>query len=140
MKPKEKYAQNIEAAIKIMGKEPVNPIGSCFDSAFMQFLFAESADKYPKRKLCHGIGIASLPGSTGKEMAHAWIEFDEYALDTTWMLMIPIEKYRSDLQLRHVVEYTPAEALFLGKTSDRSGPWDPKILEISNKFEGYYEP
>lgn len=125
---------NFEKAKKIMGKEPINPIGSCFDSSAFQFLFAD--DTPQDARLCHGVGIANMPGQEGRKIAHAWIEFDDgcrTAYDTTWGVRALVSVYRNQLQLDYIVEYTHEEAFRLWRKTDYPGPWDSKIKAISDK-------
>lgn len=126
-----------------MKKEPINPIGECFDSAAFNFAFNEGEPK-PNERMCHGIGIANMPGQEGQAMAHAWIEFNHksgvrLAFDTTWGEYMRAEKYRADLKLSYVVEYTLADFLEKWRLTDYPGPWDPKILEVSERADARKE-
>ena len=117
-----------------MNSEPVNPWGSCFDSAGRVFLLNEI---WPEdARLCHGIGIANKPGEEGVVMAHAWIEFEmpDYtgytgraALDPIWMVAQEAEVYRRNFQVSKVVEYTREEFRQLWIEHNYPGPWDPEI-------------
>lgn len=131
-----KTAPGISKAIQIMGKEPINPLGSCFDSAAHQMIFGEN--KPDGLTLCHGIGISNMPGDNGNEMAHAWIEWPHpvgrIAYDTTWGVATFAEKYRADLKLSYFVEYSLEEAWELWLAFDYPGPWDNKIAKISDAF------
>lgn len=76
----------IQKAVEAMGRKPINPIGQCFETAIRQLLFA--GDAPDDARLCHGLGIANMPGQEGKVMAHAWVEYDHpghgrIAMDTT---------------------------------------------------------
>lgn len=131
MKPK----ANVEEAIRRMGGiKPINPIGLCFDSSAYQIVFGKM--KLPNLKLCHGIGIANMPGQEGRLIAHAWLECfyppknQRMALDTTWGVATPIEQYRRDLQIKKVISYTKEEALALWQRTDMPGPWDPEIQAV----------
>lgn len=131
-------ALNVAAAIALMGgRKPVNPIGQCFESAIRQACFAE----YPEGaqvKLCHGIGVANLPGQEGCPMGHAWVEViipgQRVALDTTWGVRRLAADYRRDMKLEFVLEYTPAAALTLWRLHDMPGPWHRRIREITDAY------
>jgi hypothetical protein len=125
---------DVKAAAKIMGREPLNEIGSCFDTAGMHFLAAGFPED---SKLCHGIGIANIPGQEGKLMGHAWIEYYDKkrkvtaAFDTTWGISTPADHYRKQLNLSYCVVYTKREAFANWSKTDMPGPWDPKIFAIT---------
>lgn len=116
---------DIERAVKAMGREPINPIGECFDSTGFQAMKWLLAGKL--FKVCHGIGIASMPGQQGREMKHAWLEVQGLAYDTTWGVTCNAGKYRSDLKLRYVIEYDPEDFFRNWIKHDFPGPWDEKI-------------
>lgn len=139
MSRKERRLQR-RLAIRKYGRAPVNPIGTCFDTAAFQLIAPEAP---PSVRLCHGIGIANLPGQEGLEMAHAWIELvtnlgQKIALDTTWGDKALAERYRQELQLSYVVEYTQEQALELWKKHDYPGPWDERILAITERNKKYH--
>lgn len=125
------------AGCVIMRKEPVNPIGSCFDSAAAQ-LFA-GGEPPPGLRLCHGIGIANTPGQEGRRIGHAWIEFDHpqerAAFDTTWDVITGAAHYRAQLHLEYVIEYTREEALALWIKHNYPGPWDERIKAVTDGAE-----
>lgn len=123
---------NIQKATELMGRPPVNPIGECFDSVGVQAL----KWMYAKRlfKVCHGIGIASMPGQEGNEIKHAWIEIEDLAFDATWGVAMEIKKYRSDLKLNYVIEYSVPEFFALWMKHDFPGPWDAKIQAPGDKL------
>ena len=135
--PKSKV--NIKKAIELMGKKPMNPIGECFDSSLHCLLNPELNQEIIKLKdvkLCHGIGIANIPGQEGREMAHAWIEYTREngkraALDTTWGVATGADHYHKGIESNYVVEYTPEEALENWKKG--VAPWDKKIKQISKR-------
>lgn len=135
--------EQVREAVKAMGCEPVNPIGTCFDSTGITFIQDCSGPRKSNERLCHGIGIANMPGQEGREMIHAWIEFDHreqrFAFDTTWGKAHPAEKYREDLRCNYVVEYTYEETLALWKKHDMPGPWDPKIVAVADA-RGFHAP
>lgn len=115
-----------------MGKEPMNPIGECFDSSAAQFLLGENPDRC---RLCHGIGVANMPGQEGREIGHAWLQFTlddgrEGVIDTTWGVVVEANHYRKNLKLKYVVEYNMEEARANWEKYDMPGPWDKKILKV----------
>lgn len=84
---------------------------------------------FPKHAvLCHGIGVANAPGQEGNTINHAWIELDGFAYDCVWHAKVPIKKYRADLKLSYVVEYTFSEVMDNWSKTDMPGPWDEKVL------------
>lgn len=119
-----------EKSRRLMGRDPHNPIGSCFDSV-PPTLF-DWINSMPV-KVCHAIGIATLPGQEGRVMAHAWLEKDGYAYDVIWAAKCPVEKYRADLNISYIVEYSTMEFMQLYIKTNYPGPWDPKILAITEK-------
>lgn len=133
MKPK-----HLQQAIRIVGKEPLNEPGLCFDASAFNFL-GQGEPPGDDARLCHGIGIANMPGQEGHTMGHAWIEFDDpkrgrVSFDAIWGVWTPAAKYRADLQLTYVVEYTGEQAFALWKEHDYPGPWDPKIRAITDQY------
>lgn len=132
--------QTYDQAVKEMGREPINPIGSCFDSAAA--MLAQEDEPPPNFKLCHGIGIASMPGQVGRKMKHAWLEFDDPergrgrgAIDPIWGVAQRAELYRKNLKIKYCVEYTKAQMFNLWLKHDYPGPWDRKI----KKMKGIYD-
>lgn len=125
---------DIAETIRRAGRQPLNPIGQCFESAIRQVLFGRNP---PNAKLCHGIGVATAPGIQGKVMGHAWMEADwpdgRRACDTTWGTCMDAGAYRRHLQLEHVLEFTPRQALFLWGLFDMPGPWDLRIRAITDR-------
>lgn len=122
-----------QEAINKMGRKPINPIGQCFDSAAYQAVLGK--DPPPDLRLCHGIGVANMPGQAGEPIAHAWVEIDfpdrgRAAFDTTWGLWQEAAAYRRGFQCSYVHEYTRGEALVLWAKHDMPGPWDPKIRAV----------
>lgn len=118
-------------SIMLNGRKPVNPFGSCFDSA-AHILFMEPALADTDAVMCHGIGVANMPGQEGHLMAHAWIEFDHpkcarAALDPIWMIAQSADKYRKDMQMEFVITYTRDEFMKLWELHDYPGPYHPKI-------------
>lgn len=115
--------------VDLLGREPINPVGSCFDSVGHQLF--DWLDKVPF-KICHGIGVATIPGQEGQVIGHAWLERDGFAFDTTWGAKCPIEKYRRDLGLTYVVEYSPMQFFAAWVATNNPGPWDEKIRAITD--------
>ena len=130
---------DIEKASELMGgRKPINEVGTCFDSSYLTFIHpTNSSIRQPGDRLCHGIGVANMPGQEGNVMGHAWIEFDHQgrraAYDSIWGVTTSAEKYRADLKLEYVREYTFEDAVVLGHLHDYSGPWDDKIKAITDK-------
>ena len=133
--------QNIEKTIKLMGRNPINPIGECFDSSLCS-LFRSGINQNQKFidlkdiKLCHGIGVCNAPGQEGETLTHAWLEFtdkehESVAVDTTWGVMTEADHYRKQIKISYVIEYTPEEAFKNWKKSP--APWDKKIKSIIKK-------
>lgn len=122
--------------VKKAGKEPINPIGTCFDSTGHQILCVKPPPEVSNMKVCHGLGVANMPGQEGKAIAHAWIEFDHVdnnfrvAMDTTWGEFVSAEVYRKDLKMNYVVEYTPEEFVNMWRKHNYPGPWDYKLVEL----------
>lgn len=131
--------EEIKKVIKSLGREPLNPIGKCFDSSIICLLNPEinNAVKNLKDiKLCHGIGRSNFLNLRRSKMAHAWLEYTEknnmrVAICTTWGFRVPVKEYRKQLKLNYVVEYTPDEAL--KKWMESNPPWDKKIRKIAKK-------
>ncbi len=119
----------LKAAIKKMGRKPVNPIGTCFDSAIKTLFFDHSLPL--DTKLCHAIITTNMPEQEPKKSGHAWLEFDHEgqraALDTTWMLATTVDHYRSQLNIEYVVEYSKEEAYQNLVKTDQDNCWDEKI-------------
>ncbi len=115
-----------------MKREPINPIGSCFDSVGHNVLC--NSDMPENAIICHGIGKATFPGQEGEPMAHAWIEcvYDgiTYAADTTWDVMVKAEEYRKKASLDYVRTYTQNEFMINWQDFEYPGPWDLKILSV----------
>jgi hypothetical protein len=129
---------NLKKAIELMKRKPVNPVGECFDHAIHQLL--APGDAPSSARLCHGIGVANMPGQEGNRMAHAWVEFVDnagrkLAIDTTWGMIQPAYKYRKDGRLDYVVEYTVEQARLLWEINNMPGPWDPAIRAVADGKE-----
>lgn len=127
------YSKNqLKKVKKLMkGREPVNPLGNCFDSSLSQ-MFAWEEDP-PELVLCHAIGIANFPGQEGEEMAHAWVEFttpkgEKAAVDTTYNLIIDAAHYRKQLNIKYLVCYTKEQ--LLKEHKDEYHPFDKKIRDF----------
>ncbi len=117
-------------AAQFMGREPLNEIGQCFETAIRQACFAPDANE--SIRLCHGLGVANAPGQEGLVMGHAWVELvdpikGKLAFDTTWGTVQPAEQYRLGGKVFYVVEYTREVALCLWKLHNYPGPWDLRI-------------
>ena len=117
--------------IKKMGREPLNPIGTCFDSSIYQ-LFDPKIILPKDTILVHGIGISNMPRDKNKIIGHAWLEFKDkekgwVAVDTTWGLATFRDHYRKGLKLKYLITYTKEEAL---KAWVKSPPWDEKIKAV----------
>jgi hypothetical protein len=125
---------HLKEAIKVMGKDPINSLGSCFDAAGINFLNNETDSS---DRICHGLGIANMPGQEGRLMGHAWIEFDRdgtrMAFDAIWGIVARAQDYRETLQLKYSVEYTKEQFLGYWKFYDYPGPWDKMILDVVDK-------
>lgn len=124
---------NVQQAIELMGSEPFNEIGQCFDSAIQQIVYAE--DTPDDARLVHAIGTANMPGQEGSKIGHAWIEFNHssgirVALDTTWGKVIKADRYRQILQVEYAVEYSLQQTLELWREHLYAGPWDDKIIQV----------
>lgn len=129
--------------VKLAGKEPVNPLGTCFDSVGNQLIEIGVTHHVKNYKICHGIGTSNMLGQEGLAIAHAWIEYDlisknrRIAMDTTWGDLVYADIYRKDLKIEHVVEYTAKEFLRKWVEFNYPGPWDYKIVELQ-KFNGVH--
>lgn len=126
--------QDYKKAVEKMGREPINPIGSCFDSAAHNFVFGETE---AGDRICHGVGVANMPGQEGQTFSHAWIEFTKggvrMAFDAIWGFVIPSEAYREQLKLSYVVEYGKDEFLSLWRHTDFPGPWDKRVARFTTE-------
>lgn len=105
-------------------------MGKCFDATALQMLEEEA---FHGAVLCHGIGVASVSGQEGKTISHAWIEMDGYAYDCVFMAKVPADKYRADLRASYVVQYSFEEMLLKWALTNMPGPWDEKILAVSEE-------
>ena len=118
-------------------RDPVNPIGSCFDSSAHQIVFG--GDDGADLRLVHAIGITSIPSQAGQMFCHAWVEFfdpqtnQKIAIDTTWGIPQLAENYRNSLQISYSIEYTRQEAFDLWKTHNYPGPWDERLMALQKK-------
>lgn len=126
--------EHYDLAVKEKGSKPINPIGTCFDSAALQLIHGKTPPELSDLKLCHGITISTMPGQEGRKIAHAWLEYKmngvETAWDTTWNDVASKKQYREEVNLHHIVEYTKEEAWSLWAKHDYPGPWDRKIKEV----------
>jgi len=112
----------------VNGKAPVNPWGSCFDSAAHNLLANTDCDV----TMCHGVGISTHPASAGKKIAHAWLEFDHekygrLAIDPIYLIAQRAEIYRKNLQAELVVTYSAREFIALWTKHDYPGPYDDRV-------------
>lgn len=120
--------------ITINGRKPVNPIGTCFDSAAWAIVGRRDISANPV--MCHGIGVTNIPGEEPVPMAHAWIEFTNragrrLALDTTWMIGQRAKKYRRSLQISLVIEYPFKQFCALWIKHNFPGPYDDRIRALT---------
>ena len=125
----------IEKAIETIGKEPVYPIGKCFDNIIPALRDLKESKEFFNIKICHGIGIANMPGQEGKSMAHAWLECQNeqgciFALDVSWMVIQPAVFYKKELSVKYEVKYSIDEFLDMFFENNYPGPWDKKIQEV----------
>jgi hypothetical protein len=131
-------SKDYKKACLVMQREPLNPIGSCFDSVAHNILMNSNVPK--DALICHGIGVSNMPGQEGEIMAHAWIECEyegiKWAADTTWDAMVPAAAYREKFFLNYVCEYTQKEFMENWQTSEYPGPWDSKIKKVINTKKG----
>jgi len=96
--------------------------GRCFETA------AFAVVRFPcGAKVCHGIGLANVPGQEGETIAHAWIELDGIAYDATYLTRTPASLYRENLKVSYVVEYTQSQIWRNCRKYNSFGPWDEKI-------------
>ncbi len=126
-------SSNYKKACLAMKREPINPIGSCFDSVAHNVML--NSDMPENAYICHGIGVSNVPGQKGLPMAHAWIECELengmiVAADTTWDLVAPADVYRKKADLGYVRTYSQKEFMVNWQDFDYPGPWDHKILEL----------
>tara|TARA_R100000306_G_scaffold10276_1_gene13035 strand:+ start:1104 stop:1559 length:456 start_codon:yes stop_codon:yes gene_type:complete len=143
---------DIKKAELAVGRKLKNEWGTCFDSVPKElmdigFLYPKSREElcivespvYTSIVVCHGIGVANMPGQEGTPNAHAWIEFvkngELWAYDVLWGIAVGAEKYRKDLKLSYVIEYTMEEFIAKWLETDNPGPWDAKIKKISDRGE-----
>lgn len=122
---------NVILASRLMGRKPINPIGNCFDNCALQAILMKNPPE--NLRICHGIGVANMPGQIGNAIGHAWLEWDGLVYDTTWGCIVYAKKYREDLKISFVVEYSRSQFLKLWKKHDYPGPWENKILRVINK-------
>jgi hypothetical protein len=120
-------------------KEPLNPIGTCFDSAAIQLMSGE-ANNPDGTVLVHGIITANLPGQEGWTIGHAWLEFESKhqgtcCIDTTWGVIQSKETYYEGCRPTYIVKYTKSELLELWAKHDYPGPYDEKILAVTNRAD-----
>jgi len=125
-----------------LGREPVNPYGSCFDAAARLIL----TPSFLEISMVHGIGIANKPGEEGNEIAHAWVEFthtdnERYAIDPIWMVAQPVKIYRNNLKVNYAVEYKKIDFMQRWIKTNFPGPWDDKIFKftIEGKQQAHQE-
>jgi len=117
-----------------MGRKAINPIGQCFDSTAHQVL-DWVLKKRVAGKVCHGIGVATMPGQEGNVIKHAWIEENGFAYDTTWGVRVPADEYRAGLGLSYFVEYSIADFMLNWLMNDFPGPWDSKIEAAGQPYK-----
>lgn len=131
----EEYAK----MVSIKGKEPLNPIGACFDTAAFQMVWGNN-ESFNSMRLCHAVVTASSPGQEGNEIVHAWIECKyrgkDAVLDTTWGEIIPKEEFYRLMKPRKVFSYTKSRTLTLWALNDYPGPWHPQLIEKLREITG----
>lgn len=124
----------LRKAARLMGRDPLNPIGTCFDATAHQAALGE--DPPWDLVIVHGVGWANMPDSEPTKMGHAWLEWYEptkhcrVAMDCVWGVLTPAKKYREDFKVEFAVEYTRKEFLKMWATHDYPGPWHPRIKEV----------
>lgn len=123
----ERYCMTLhEKMVSVMGFEPLNPIGKCFETTAAQVFSVPSG-----MRVCHGIGLSNIPDEESMVMGHAWLEdLEGYAYDTTWGTRTPAKDYREQLGLKYVVEYSVQEFIANWKATDYPGPWDKQIRAV----------
>ena len=128
--------EEYEEMVKIKGREPLNPIGSCFDSAAFEVVFGQRGEgsEFSSKKLVHGLIIANAPGQEGTLIAHAWVEAklkgEPVVLDTIWGEVYPKHRYYEATKPRCVKTFTRSKAFQLWAMKDHPGPWHPQHVEI----------
>lgn len=123
--------------IVMHGKPPVNPLGTCFDSA-ARLLLDPPMPEMEKAVMCHGIITATLPGQEGVLCAHAWLEFQHpklgmVAVDPIWHIGQPVKFYRRSLKAVGVVTYSRVKFLRLWQKEGYPGPWEKKIQRLTKE-------
>lgn len=118
-------------------RKPVNPWGSCFDSAAKELALNVDLHQWGA-VMCHGICIANKPGEEGNRIAHAWLEFDHpihgsCALDPIWMIAQPAAHYRQTLKIELAVTYTREDFIARWRQHNFPGPWDARIRALTRK-------
>jgi hypothetical protein len=132
--PEEIKAHRHSEAVKGMGREPINPIGKCFESTGHLALYDKAIPN--NITICHGIGVATMPGEEGTLIKHAWIEDDKgWAYDTTWGLKTKAADYKKKLKIRYMVRYKFREFVLLVHQHNNAGPFDEKIKAIGENNE-----
>lgn len=131
--------ENYKRMVEIKGREPVNPVGSCFDSAAFQLVFSPTS-RFTAVKLCHGIIKANAPGSENMEVPHAWIEANDagqsVVLDPIWGEVIPRDHFYSTFKPYMVHTYSKGRVTTLWAMHDHPGPWHPKLIEKMKVLNG----
>ncbi len=124
---------------KIKGREPLNPIGSCFDSSAFLVVLDQGITKFTSVNLCHGLIVANIPGQEGREVPHAWVEAkengQEIVLDAVWGEKIPKDEFYKITKPSMVHSYTKTKALQMWFQHDYPGPWHPRLIERQKELE-----
>lgn len=120
------------------GIEPVNPMGTCFDSTCVQAFIWAKKENRTDFMVCHGVGTANAPGQEGGRIAHAWLEWNGDAYDTTWAAKTRACDYHEQLQLRGVVMYTWQEFEKMVLKYDFGGPWDEYVINALSGEDAEY--
>lgn len=133
--------EQYDAMVKLKGKHPLNPIGSCFDSCGSQFVFFYKdlrVQGFVDPVLCHGEILATAPGQEGKYIIHAWIEAKsggrDAVLDMIWGEKMHKREFYHKSQPRKVITYTKDQVVENWLRTDSSGPWDPEFLKLQGKL------
>lgn len=109
-----------------MGREPLNPIGTCFDATAQQLINWWLHGEHLKAKLVHGIMVSNYPGEEGEVIAHAWIEEGETAWEMIWGLKFKTKELREKLNPSFTIEYSRTEVLTKWVLRGPP-PWDDRI-------------
>lgn len=123
--------------IALEGSKPKNPLGSCFDAAAWNLVLNDGPE-FTEAIMCHGVGIANMPGQEGQKIAHAWIEIihpnhGKVAIDPIWLIAQPASLYRGNLCAELVIEYKRSEFMDLWRAYNYPGPFDERVLQYTKE-------